>query len=203
MSVSMLGVHSHKYLVIHLRSLPAFACRCVDACSVGRTTCESICAHTRDRWSARKSTIVSTATRSSMALHFYRYTCARTQVTLFHSGYDCSRVLFPKHWWFLIDSQGRSHIGVTFAARASHQVVQWRSIDACTLGNDHTSVKRCVLYLPICSFSEQDFVRVSLLSFIYCSDCLKCWNGGSRQQTDIHDRRNSNAWHSGLSSRRQ
>lgn len=189
MSVLMLRVHSHKYLVIHLRSSYAFACRCVDACSVARTTCESICVHTRDRWSARKSTIVSTATRSSMALHFCRYTCGRTQVTLFHSGYDWSRVLFPKHWWFLIDSQGRSRIGVTSAARAFHQVVQWRSIAACTLGNDRTSVKRCVLCLPICSSNEQDFIRLSSSSLIYCSDSLKCWSGGSGQQTAIHDRR--------------
>ena len=104
MSVLMLGADSHKYLVIHLRSLHAFACRCVDACSVARTTCESICVHMQDRWSARKSTIVSTATRSSMALHFCRYTCAHTQVTLFCSRYDWSRVLFPKtlmvsHWF--------------------------------------------------------------------------------------------------------
>ena len=185
MPTQVSGDTSHKFACI--------ACRCVDACSVARTTYESICARTRDRWSARKSTIVSTATRSSMALHFCRYTCARTQVTLFHSGYDWSRVLFPKHWWFLIDSQGRSRIGVTSAARASHQVVQWRSIAACTLGNDRTSVKRCVcvcvFYLPICSFAEQDLIRVSSLSFIYCSDSLTCCSGGCRQQTAVHDSR--------------
>ena len=173
MPTQVSGDTSHKFACI--------ACRCVDACSVARTTYESICARTRDRWSARKSTIVSTATRSSMALHFCRYTCARTQVTLFHSGYEWSRVLFPKHWWFLIDSQGRSRIGVTSAARASHQVVQWRSIAACTLGNDRTSVKRCVCVCVLSANLQFRWTGSHTCLFIvfhllqWLSDMLQWW----------------------------
>lgn len=182
----MRGAHSHKFLLIHLRTLHAFARRCVDACSVARTTCGSICVHMQDRWSARRSTIASTATRSSMALHFCRYTCAHTQVTMCHSGYDWSRVLSPKHWQFLIDSQVRSHIGVTSAARASHRVVPWRSIDACTPESDHMNVKRCVLYPVWLKYHKTGFYMCLIIIIFrimqWLSQSLKC------MQADIYSR---------------
>lgn len=80
---------------INLWKCAYLACRCVDGCSVARTTCVSICVHTQARWSARRNTTVSIATRSSMAPHCSRYTCAHTRVSLLFSVW-LIQVSFPK-----------------------------------------------------------------------------------------------------------